>query len=145
MWEQGLSIGEIAKQIGCIGNTVSQILRAEGLYNAEEVRKRMRKTLSEVNGKQLQAYYTTEEHRQERINNGLKGAKARSKPIIVYQDKECTQLVGVYDSGRQCAKALGINHSLPSYAVTHNHYSSGYYFYFLDDKPARECTTDQVK
>ena len=148
LWEQGLSVSEIARQIGCIGNTVSQILRAEGLYDAKEIKMRMKKTLSEVNGQQLQAYYITEEHKQKRIENGLKGAKKRSKPVIVYKDKECTQVVGVYDSGRQCAKALGIDHSLPSYALTHNHYSSGYYFYFLNDitdKPARECTIDQVR
>ena len=54
--------------------------------------------------------------------------------IYYYKDKECTQLVGIYDSGRQCAKALNIDHSLPSYALRHNHYSSGYYFYFLEER-----------
>lgn len=148
LWEKGLNISEIAEKVGCIGNTISKILQAEGLYDAEEVDRRMRKRLSAVSGPQLQEYYKTEEHKQKRVQNGLKGAKARSKPVIVYKDKECTQLVGVYDSGRQSAKALGIDHSAPSYGLTHNHYSSGYYFYFLDDiddKPARECTIEQVK
>lgn len=148
LWEEGLNISEIAEKMGCIGNTISKILQAEGLYDAEEVDRRMRKRLSVINGSQLQEYYKTEEHKQKRVQNGLKGARARSKPVIVYKDKECTQVIGIYDSGRQCAKALGINHSLPSYALTHNHYSSGYYFYFLeevDDKPVRECTVDQVK
>lgn len=148
LWEEGLNISEIAEKMGCIGNTISKILQAEGLYDVEEVDRRRRKRLSVINGSQLQEYYKTEEHKQKRVQNGLKGAKARSKPVIVYKDKECTQLVGIYDSGRQSAKALGIDHSAPSYGLTHNHYSSGYYFYFLDDiddKLARECTVDQVK
>lgn len=154
LWEQGLNISEIAERVGCIGNTISNILQAEGLYDAEEVDKRKRKRLSVVNGSQLQEYYKTEEHKRKRIQNGLKGAKARSKPVVVYKDKECTQLVGIYESGRKCAKALNIDHSLPSYALRHNHYSSGYYFYFLEDtstnlqkildKEAKDCSIAQI-
>lgn len=145
LWNQGLGVAEIAEQIGSIGETVRQILISENLYNKQEVQKRKCKRLSYTSGVELQKYYMTEEHKEERIKNGLKGAKARSKPVIVYKDKECTQVVGIYESGRQCAKALNIDHSLPSYALTHNHYSSGYYFYFLEDKPVRECTIDQIR
>lgn len=134
LWEEGLGIADIAEQIGSIGETVRKILIAENLYNQEEVHKRRDKRLSITSGEKLKQYYSIPENRQQRIQNGLKGAKARSKPVVVYKDKECTQLVGIYDSGRQCAKALNIDHSLPSYALRHNHYSSGYYFYFLEER-----------
>ena len=148
LWKQGLSLGEIADVIGCIPNTISRILQAEGEYDAEEITNRMKRRLANTSGEKLKQYYSIPENHQKRIENGLKGAKKRSKPVVVYKDKECTQLVGIYDSGRQSAKALGIDHSAPSYGLTHNHYSSGYYFYFLDevdDKPARECTIEQIK
>lgn len=134
LWEEGLGIADIAEQIGSIGETVRKILIAENLYNQEEVHKRRDKRLSITSGEKLKQYYSIPENHQQRIQNGLKGAKARSKPVVVYKDKECTQLVGIYDSGRQCAKALNIDHSLPSYALRHNHYSSGYYFYFLEER-----------
>lgn len=133
LWNQGFGVADIAERIGCIGETVRKILIAENLYDKEEINKRKKKRLSKINGEKLKQYYNKPENKQKRIKNGLKGAKARSKPVIVYKDKECTQLVGIYDSGRQSAKALGIDHSAPSYGLTHNHYSSGYYFYFLED------------
>lgn len=144
LWNQGLGISQIAQQIGCIRTTVTDILKAKKLYNEEEVNKRKIERITNTSGVKLKEYYSTPEHQQERKENGLKGAKKRSKPIIVFRDKECTQLVGIYESGRQCAKALNIDHSLPSYALTHNHYSSGYYFYFLDDKSGAECTWESV-
>lgn len=144
LWEQGLGVAEIAEKIGSRGETVRQILISEQLYNQEEVHKRKSKRLSATSGEKLKEYYSTPEHHQKRVENGLKGAKVRSKPVIVYKDKQCTQLIGIYESGRQCAKALGIDHSLPSYALTHNHYSSGYYFYFLEDMPARDCTWEKI-
>lgn len=134
LWNKGLGVAEIAEQIGSIGETVRQILINEGLYNQEEIQRRKRKRLSNTSGEKLKEYYSIPENHQQRIQNGLKGAKVRSKPVVVYKDKECTQLVGIYDSGRQCAKALNIDHSLPSYALRHNHYSSGYYFYFLEER-----------
>jgi len=133
LWNEGLSIGEIADKVNCLGISVTNILQAENLYDEKEVNTRMRKRLSETSGEKLKQYYSIPENQQKRVQNGLKGAKARSKPIVVYKDKERTQLVGIYDSGRQCAKALNIDHSLPSYALRHNHYSSGYYFYFLEE------------
>lgn len=133
LWNEGLSIGEIADKVNCLGISVTNILQAENLYNEKEVNTRMRKRLSETSGEKLKQYYSIPENQQKRIQNGLKGAKTRSKPVVVYKDKECTQLVGIYESGRQCAKALNIDHSLPSYALKHNHYSSGYYFYFLEE------------
>lgn len=135
LWNDGMGVADIAEAIGSTGETVRQILISENLYDKEEVQRRKNQRLAIVSGTKLQEYYNTEEHKQERIKNGLKGAKKRSKPVVVYKDKECTQLVGIYESGRQSAKALGIDHSAPSYGLTHNHYSSGYYFYFLDDKP----------
>ena len=134
LWNKGLGVSEIAEQIGSIGETVRQILINEGLYNQEEIHKRKCKRLSDTSGEKLKVYYSIPENHQKRIQNGLKGAKTRSKSVVVYKDKECTQLVGIYESGRQCAKALNIDHSLPSYALNHNHYSSGYYFYFLEDR-----------
>lgn len=145
LWTQGLGLAEIADKVGCASNTVSKILQAEGIYNTEEINNRMKKRLAYTSGEKLKQYYSIPENHQKRIENGLKGAKKRSKPVIVYKDKECTQLVGIYESGRKSAKALGIDHSAPSYGLTHNHYSSGYYFYFLEDKPARECTIEQIK
>ena len=133
LWNEGLSIGEIADKVNCLGISVTNILQAENLYDEKEVNTRMRKRLSETSGEKLKQYYSIPENQQKRIQNGLKGAKTRSKPVVVYKDKECTQLVGIYESGRQCAKALNIDHSLPSYALRHNHYSSGYYFYFLEE------------
>lgn len=133
LWNEGLSIGEIADKVNCLGISVTNILQAENLYDEKEVNTRMRKRLSKTSGEKLKEYYSIPENHQQRIQNGLKGAKTRSKPVVVYKDKECTQLVGIYDSGRQCAKALNIDHSLPSYALRHNHYSSGYYFYFLEE------------
>ena len=134
LWNEGLSIGEIADKVNCLGISVTNILQAENLYDEKEVNTRMRKRLSETSGEKLKQYYSIPENQQKRIQNGLKGAKTRSKPVVVYKDKECTQLVGIYESGRQCAKALNIDHSLPSYALRHNHYSSGYYFYFLEER-----------
>lgn len=145
LWNNGMGITDIAEEIGSRGETVRQILISENLYDKEEVQKRKRQRLSIINGANFQKYYNTEEHKQERIKNGLKGAKARSKPIVVYKDKDCTQLVGIYESGRQCAKILNIDHSSPSYALNHNHYSSGYYFYFLEDKIAADCTIEQMR
>lgn len=145
LWSKGLSIGEIADKIKCSGVSVTNILQAENLYDKAEVNNRMRRKLSKTSGEKLKQYYSIPENQEKRIQNGLKGAKARSKPVVVYKDKECTQLVGIYESGRKCAKALNIDHSLPSYALKHNHYSSGYYFYFLEDKNAKDCTIDQIK
>lgn len=146
LWEQGFSIGEIAKKIGCIGDTVSIVLKAENLYDEKEINERKNKIIATTSGEKLKKYYLEKQHKEERKKNGLKGAKVRSKPVIVFSDKECTKLVGVYPSGRQCAKALNIDHSSPSYALTHNNYSSGYYFYFYNsDKPVSECTYDQLE
>ena len=146
LWNQGLGVTDIAEQLGSISETIRQILISEGLYNQEEVQRRKCKRLSNVSGKKLKEYYSIPENQEKRIQNGLKGAKARSKPVVVYKDKECTQLVGIYESGRQCAKALNIDHSLPSYALRHNHYSSGYYFYFLEDTDIapEECTWERI-
>lgn len=144
LWEQGKGVAAIAEEIGSKSETVRQILISEQLYDQEEIHKRKCKRLSATSGEKLKEYYSIPEHHQERIENGLKGAKTRSKPVIVYKDKECTQLIGIYESGRQCAKALGIDHSAPSYGLTHNHYSSGYYFYFLDDKTKEECLWEDV-
>ena len=144
LWKQGLSINEITKTIGCVPYTISQILKSEGLYDTEEINKRKKQQIALSSGEKLKQYYQTEEHQQERKQNGLKGAKARSKPIAVFKDKEHTQLVGIYESGRKCAKALNINHSLPSYALTHNNYSSGYYFYFLNDITKGDCTWEKI-
>jgi len=79
----------------------------------------------------LKEYYLVPEHQQERVKNGLKGAKARSKNITVF-DKNFN-FIGEFESGRQAAKFLNINHSLPSYALNHNNYSSNYYFFFTGD------------
>ena len=146
LWNEGLGIAEIAEQIGSIGETVRQILISEKLYNQEEVQKRKRKRLSNTSGEKLKEYYNIPENQAKRIQNGLKGAKARSKPVVVFKDKECTQLVGIYNSGRQCAKALNIDHSSPSYALRHNHYSNGYYFYFLEDIDINQedCTYERI-
>lgn len=147
-WQQGLSIGEIAKQINCTGVSITQVLKAQGLYDKKEIDRRANLCIKRSSGEKLKEYYSSSKHQQERIQNGLKGAKARSKPVVVYKDKDCTELVGIYESGRQCAKALNIDHSLPSYALRHNHYSSGYYFYFLEDKiedmDARDCTYERI-
>lgn len=147
LWNEGLNISEIAEQVGCLGHTISKILQAENLYDEKEINQRMRQRLAKTSGEKLKQYYSIPENHQQRIKNGLKGAKSRSKPVVVYKDKECTQLIGIYDSGRQSAKALGIDHSAPSYGLTHNHYSSGYYFYFLDEiiNNQYECTVEQVK
>lgn len=144
LWHQGLSMKDISEQLNCTSDAISDILKAENLYNKTEIDKRKNKRIANTSGEKLKQYYQEPEHCQERIKNGLKGAKARSKSVIVYKDKECTQLVGIYDSGRQCAKALKIDHSAPSYALTHNHYSNGYYFYFLDDKNPEECSISQI-
>lgn len=144
LWRQGLGISEIATYMGCIPNTISLILKSEGLYDTEEIARRKKRQLKLSSGEKLKQYYQSEEHQLQRKQNGLKGAKARSKAVIVFKDKECTQLVGIYESGRKCAKALKLDHSIPSYALTHNHYGSGYYFYFLDDKDPHDCTYDQI-
>lgn len=133
LWDKGLTIGEIADKMKCTTSSVVNILQSENLYDKLEVKKRTSRKLSETSGEKLKQYYSIPENHQKRIQNGLKGAKTRSKPVVVYKDKERTQLVGIFESGRQCAKALNIDHSLPSYALNHNHYSSGYYFYFLKD------------
>lgn len=86
----------------------------------------------------LKEYYEIEEHQEERRQNGLKGAKVRSKAIVVFKDKNQQEIVGIYESGRKAAKELGINHSVPSYALNHNHYGKGYYFYFYADLTARD-------
>lgn len=146
-WQQGLSIGEITKLMNCSGPSVSSILKIQGLYDKEEIDKRARLRLKLTSGEKLKEYYMSPEHQQERIQNGLKGAKVRSKPVVVYKDKDCTQLVGIYESGRKCAKVLGIDHSSPSYALRHNHYSNGYYFYFLEDKindMPQDCTWEKI-
>lgn len=144
LWNQGLGISEIARQMNCISSTISNILKAENLYDTKEINERKIKQITNSSGVKLKEYYSLTEHQEERKQNGLKGAKARSKPIIVFKDKEQTQLVGIYSSGRQCAKELKINHSLPSYALNHNHYSSGYYFYFLDDIDPADCTWERI-
>ena len=146
LWNEGLGIADIAENIGCISETVRKLLIAENLYNQAEVCKRKNKRLSNTSGEKLKEYYNIPENYQKRIQNGLKGAKARSKPVAVYKDKECTQLIGIYESGRQSAKALNIDHSSPSYALRHNHYSSGYYFYFLEDIDIdpKECTYERI-
>ena len=133
LWNKGLTIGEIADEMKCATTSVVNILQSENLYDKLEVKKRTSRKLSETSGEKLKQYYSIPENHQKRIQNGLKGAKTRSKPVVVYKDKERTQLIGIFESGRQCAKALNIDHSLPSYALKHNHYSSGYYFYFLKD------------
>lgn len=138
LWHQGLTITEVATNMNCNNSTISEILKAEGLYDKNEIDKRKRKKLSITSGEKLKEYYQIPGNHQQRIKNGLKGAKSKSKPVIVYKDKECTQLVGIYESGRQCAKALNISHSAPSYALRHNHYSSGYYFYFIEEKYEKE-------
>lgn len=46
--------------------------------------------------------------------------------------------MGYYESGRKAAKALNIDHSMPSYAITHNHYARGYWFYLEEDLTARD-------
>lgn len=135
LWNSGLSIGQISKQLKCKNNTISLILQSENLYDKDEINKRRYQQLSITNGVKLQEYYNNSiEHQQQRIQNGLKGAKARSKPVIVYRDKECTDCVGIFESGRQAAKALNIDHSIPSYALTHSHYGKGYYFYFYTEE-----------
>lgn len=146
LWNQGLGISEIAKKIGCAGTSITQILKSEKIYDKKEVDKRKIKRIALTSGKKLKEYYNTEEHKKERRENGLKGAKSRSKPVIVFKDKECTQMVGIYPSGRQCAKELNIDHSSPSYALNHNHYSNGYYFYFLSDKDKdkTECLWEDI-
>ncbi len=133
LWNEGLGIGQIAKRMNCQDSTIKNALISEQLYDAEEVNKRKKKQIASTSGVKLKEYYKDSIHQKERIENGLKGAKKRSKEIVVFKDKECTQLVGIYPSGRQCAKELGIDHSLPSYAIRHNHYSSGYYFYLKND------------
>ncbi len=139
LWKQGLTIGGIAKQIGCKGATVTAILIDEGIYSEEEVKNRRNRAIANSNSVQsLKQYYSTEEHKQERIKNGLKGAKIRSKPVYVFKDKEQKIFIGFYESGRQAAKALGIDHSLPSYALRHNNYSSGYWFFYKDDLTPRD-------
>lgn len=148
LWNKGFGVAEIAEQIGSIGETVRQILISENVYDQKEVERRKRKRISNTSGKKLKEYYSIPENQQKRVENGLKGARARSKPVVVYRDKECTQLVGIYESGRKSAKALGIDHSLPSYALRHNHYSQGYYFYFLEDKikdkDKTECLWEEI-
>lgn len=148
LWNKGYSVGEICKEVGCLQTTVTDILKSFDLYNAEEVDRRGRVVLSKTGKETFNKYYSTPEKQLERINNGLKGAKARSKEVYVFLDKEQQIFVGRYESGRQAAKALDIDHSIPSYAITHNHYGKGYYFFLKEellDKLARECTMDQVK
>lgn len=150
LWNKGFSFGEIAEKIKCASSTVGKVLKAEGYYDAEEIRKRTKRVIASKSGEKLKEYYSVPEHQEERRKNGLKGAKSRSKEVIVFKDKDCKELVGIYSSGRQCAKELGINHSSPSYALNHNNYSNGYYFYFLEDyktqndKPPKDCTYDQL-
>lgn len=86
----------------------------------------------------LKEYYQSEEHQEERKQNGLKGAKARSKAVIVFKDKDKQEVVGIYESGRKAAKELNIDHSIPSYALNHNHYGKGYYFYLYEDLTPRD-------
>lgn len=133
LWNSGFGIGEIAKKLNCRHTTIHNILVSENLYNENEVNKRKIKQISKSSGEKLKEYYSNPEHQKDRINNGLKGAKKRSKEIVVFKDKECTQLVGVYPSCRQCAKELNIYHNIPSYAINHNHYGKGYYFYLKSD------------
>lgn len=78
--------------------------------------------------KALQDYYSNPEKKEERRLNGLKGAVVRSKVVDVYDKNK--NLIGTFDSGRKAAKALGINHSTPSYALNHSHRSGDYYFFF---------------
>lgn len=150
LWEKGFSLGEIAEKIKSNSNTISDILKAEKLYNAEEVEKRKIRVIASKSGEKLKEYYSIPEHQEERKKNGLKGAKARSKEVIVFKDKDYKELVGIYSSGRQCAKKLGIDHSSPSYALNHNNYSRGYYFYFLEDyknqtdKEPKDCEYNQI-
>ena len=59
------------------------------------------------------------------------GKIAKSKSIIVL-DKNFN-FIGEFESGRQAAKFLNINHSSPSYALNHNNYSKNYYFFFTED------------
>lgn len=138
LWDSGLSVGEIAQQLECQHQTVHNILIIENSYDAEEVNRRKNKILSIKNGKRLNEYYETIDHQQQRIQNGLKGAAARSKKVAVYKDRDKKQLVGIYNSGRQAAKALNLNHSIPSYALNHSHYGNGYYFYFYDQENAND-------
>lgn len=139
LWNQGLPVRDIAKQMGCTGTTVTTILIDEGIYSEEEVRIRKNKAIANSNTVQsLRQYYSTEEHKQERIQNGLKGAKVRSKPVYVFKDKEQKIFVGYFESGRQAAKALGIDHSLPSYALRHNNFSKGYWFFYKEDLTPRD-------
>lgn len=134
LWNQGLPIKEIAEQVGCNGKTVTNILIDEEIYSKDEVRLRRNKAIANSNTvKSLKEYYSTEEHKKERIENGLKGAKIRSKPVYVFKDKEQKDFIGFYESGRQAAKALNIDHSLPSYALNHNNYSKGYWFFYEKD------------
>lgn len=139
LWESGMGVSEIARYIGCKNsNTISQILINDGKCTREEINERKRRTLSKTAGVKLQEYYSTEEHKQERIQNGLKGAKVRSKPVYVFKDKAQKEFIGYYESGRKAAKALNIDHSMPSYAITHNHYACGYWFYLEEDLTARD-------
>lgn len=144
LWKEGLGFAQIAKEIGCSRHTAKTVIEAEGLYDIEEVKLRIKKQNAATSGEKLKEYYKNPTHQKDRIKNGLKGAKVRSKAVAVFKDKEKTQLVGVYPSGRQCAKALNIDHSSPSYALNHNNYSSGYYFYFLEDIDPKECTYEKA-
>lgn len=145
LWKNGLGITEIRNEIGCCWETVRAALEKYKLYDKEEVRKRKKRQIKESNSVlALQKYYTALEAKEQRRQNGLKGAQSRSKAVIVYKDKEKTQFVGRYKSGRAAAKALNIDHSLPSYALTHNNYSSGYYFFFDEDKVPRDCQWETI-
>jgi len=145
LWRSGLGITEIATEVGCCRQTVRTALEEYKLYDKEEVRKRKNKQIKNSNATlALREYYITPEAKERREQNRLKATQIRSKPVIVYKDKEKTQFVGRYKSGRAAAKALNIDHSLPSYALTHNNYSSGYYFFFDEDKDPKDCQYEDI-